>query len=199
MSLLLCKECQKEISSTASQCPHCGASQSKMPGCFGCLKIVGILFVFMIIIAAFNGGSGKVSTKDIKSYEMGSPVTLKDMEVIVASTEYVNSIKDLNEFSTEAGSGIYLIVFVSVKNNSDQPMYVNSSIFTIMRGTSKYDVDSTATMYAALKYKRQQLTKLNPGISAEGIIVFNLPDIKTPSELKISYSAFGPYAKVRVI
>jgi len=170
-----------------------------MPGCFGCLKALGILFLFIIIVSAFSGGSSKVSTKDIKSFEMGSPIALKDIEVTVSETSYVNSIKELNEFSTESGSGIYLIVYVSVKNNSDQPIHITSANFKILRNTSTYDADITATMYAALKYKKQQLTKINPGISADGIIAFNLPDIKTSSDLKISYSVWGPHARVRVL
>jgi len=197
MALQTCNDCNREVSSSATQCPHCGAPIKKK---MGCLKIIGALFLFFVILAAIGGGGGKSSNdKNLPKFAVGAPVVLKDVEVTVTKVEYVNSIKELNQFATEAGSGIYLILYVSVKNNSDQAMTFTSNNFKILRGNSTYDPDLTATMYAAMTYKCQQLTKINPGITAEGIVAFNLPDIKVPSNLKVSYSVWGPAALVPVL
>ncbi len=44
MSLIICKECQKEISSTATSCPHCGFKQSSSIGCYAFIFIILIFF-----------------------------------------------------------------------------------------------------------------------------------------------------------
>jgi hypothetical protein len=57
MALLVCKECKKEVSSTATSCPHCGATghASSQGGCLsGCFKAVAGLFVICILAAIFS-------------------------------------------------------------------------------------------------------------------------------------------------
>ena len=50
MAIILCRECKKEISDTASSCPHCGAVAHK-PAKTGLLLLllapVGLLVVFL--------------------------------------------------------------------------------------------------------------------------------------------------------
>lgn len=45
MSLVKCKECGKEISTTAATCPHCGAKNQQPNGCL----VVSILLGFLAI------------------------------------------------------------------------------------------------------------------------------------------------------
>lgn len=59
MAIKKCKECGKEVSSQAKQCPHCGAPQPKSVGIGGILLA---LFVGYIIYAAMSGGGGSGST-----------------------------------------------------------------------------------------------------------------------------------------
>ena len=47
MALVKCKECDKEVSSEASSCPHCGFKKKKT----GCLRVIGYLFLGLILIA----------------------------------------------------------------------------------------------------------------------------------------------------
>ena len=47
MALVKCKECDKEVSSEASSCPHCGFKKKKT----GCLGVIGYLFLGLILIA----------------------------------------------------------------------------------------------------------------------------------------------------
>ena len=54
MALKKCKECGKEVSSTAKLCPHCGAPQPKQ---MGIGSVIILLFVgYVIYIAAQQGG-----------------------------------------------------------------------------------------------------------------------------------------------
>ncbi len=60
MAIKKCKECGKEVSSQAKQCPHCGAPQSKSVGLGG---IILVLFVgYIIFVVAGGGGSGSSSS-----------------------------------------------------------------------------------------------------------------------------------------
>lgn len=60
MSLINCRECKKQISSTADKCPHCGAPKKKALG-GGCALIVIIVVVFGIIGMAMDGPSSSPS------------------------------------------------------------------------------------------------------------------------------------------
>jgi RNA polymerase subunit RPABC4/transcription elongation factor Spt4 len=53
MALVACPECNKEISSTAPSCPHCGATPRKtgMSGGFIFVLVVLVLFVIGVIIS----------------------------------------------------------------------------------------------------------------------------------------------------
>lgn len=61
MALVKCKECDKEVSSEASSCPHCGFKKKKT----GCLGVIGYLFLGLIIIAII----GKFSVEWNKAKE----------------------------------------------------------------------------------------------------------------------------------
>src|SRR5258708_20515964 len=61
MALKPCRECGKEISAEAEQCPHCGV---KIQSGIGCLGWTLAIFVFLIVLAAvgqFNRSSPSVS------------------------------------------------------------------------------------------------------------------------------------------
>lgn len=59
MALIKCTECNKEISSSAKNCPSCGYKISKGGnGCFTYLLIgIGIMFFFYIIGSNSSGGN----------------------------------------------------------------------------------------------------------------------------------------------
>jgi len=50
MALIQCKECGKQISSKARQCPSCGAPLPKPNGCLGCGGIVLLLFILFAVV-----------------------------------------------------------------------------------------------------------------------------------------------------
>lgn len=59
MALNPCKECGKDISSTAAKCPHCGA-QNNTAMKRGCLVLVGIFaFLFVALFLIMNSGNKK--------------------------------------------------------------------------------------------------------------------------------------------
>lgn len=48
MALRPCKECKKEISTSAKVCPHCGKRQGTTAGA-GCLAVIGVLVLIGVI------------------------------------------------------------------------------------------------------------------------------------------------------
>ena len=65
MALVKCRECGKEISSEAKNCPNCGAKPKNKvaAGCAGVL----VLLVFIIVIASFFGSDQKSTDNDNES------------------------------------------------------------------------------------------------------------------------------------
>ena len=59
MSLIECKECQKEISSKANNCPHCGYTYKNVSTPFKSIIIIFVAIVLIIltmnIISYFKG------------------------------------------------------------------------------------------------------------------------------------------------
>lgn len=54
MALITCKECDKELSTTAEKCPHCGAKAPK-PTSRLAIGIVGLLCIFILKAALESG------------------------------------------------------------------------------------------------------------------------------------------------
>ncbi|MEI6177143.1 MAG: zinc-ribbon domain-containing protein, partial [Verrucomicrobiota bacterium] len=70
MALIKCKECGKEISTSAKACPSCGAPLKKRAGC-GCLA-VGLLAILIIGMA---GTSHKQSLATSNSATPATPAS----------------------------------------------------------------------------------------------------------------------------
>ncbi len=47
MAMILCKECQQQISDKADRCPHCGAASIKAPGMMGVMRIVLVVAILI--------------------------------------------------------------------------------------------------------------------------------------------------------
>ena len=74
MALLHCPECKREISDTASQCPHCGYKIKSSSG-GGCLKGIGIvlavpvlLFVLVFLFFLIKQGFSPTDLKNSPSF-----------------------------------------------------------------------------------------------------------------------------------
>ena len=63
MAMTKCRECGKDVSSSASSCPHCGIKHpgGERVGCvLGTLFLLSVLFVALIVVAKCSGGSDTV-------------------------------------------------------------------------------------------------------------------------------------------
>lgn len=67
MPMISCRECGASVSSTARQCPSCGAPRKRMRGGLGCLRPALFALALLVIIggigsALFPNGHGSTST-----------------------------------------------------------------------------------------------------------------------------------------
>ena len=54
MALIKCEECKKEVSSKASNCPHCGIKVRKQKGCVFILSIICAIAIFIFANSLLN-------------------------------------------------------------------------------------------------------------------------------------------------
>lgn len=88
MAMVQCKECGKDVSSSATQCPHCGKKLK-----LGAVKklILGIvgLFVFILIIGAIVGNDSQppAANDQTQVAETGNQAESGQQEQVAAPTE----------------------------------------------------------------------------------------------------------------
>lgn len=95
----------------------------------------------------------------------------------------------VNEISTATNVGgdygqdaqsQFTIINVTIQNEKNEPITVDSSFFTLLSGERKYDADGTAGIYAN-EDADFFLTSVNPGVSITGNVVFDVPaDLADP-------------------
>lgn len=56
MAMILCKECYKRFSDSASRCPHCGRSHTNNAAVLG--MVLGVIVLAIIIAACMLGTMG---------------------------------------------------------------------------------------------------------------------------------------------
>lgn len=171
-----------------------------------------IVLVIIFVIAGASGtmsGSGSVtSSNSSNTTENSKEETTKKSEeettyhigdkVVVGDVEYVvNSIKTEKSVGTDYlkvdSKGTFLIVNVTVKNNGDKELYVDSNLFSLMNGEVKYESDSNAGIYAN-ESNTFFLETINPDISTTGNVVFDISDDAIKSEelqLKVQTGVWG--------
>ncbi|MEW4370744.1 DUF4352 domain-containing protein [Paenibacillus kandeliae] len=108
-----------------------------------------------------------------KQFYIGDTVGVGNFAVLVHTPEIKSSVG--NQYLKQEANGEYWIIPVSVRNDDNEARMITMAMFKLVSkdGTS-YDPDSTAIMYMDSKNKLL-LDKINPGIQADGYIVFDMP------------------------
>lgn len=103
--------------------------------------------------------------------KIGEKIDVGDVSYIVEKVETSKTAG--GEYLNTTAKGIYLIVTISITNNSNESLTISDSFFTIINGEKKYSADSTATLYAS---DDQSLwyAELNPDLTTSGVVVFDV-------------------------
>lgn len=161
----------------------------------GCLKWLGIgliLFVVIGFIGAMGIDDDTASTPQSASvtpvdnnesveqteeveqaYGIGDTIKAGDLSVAVNGVSNVSMIE--SAFSQEVPStGNYLLVDVTVRNDGNEAVTVDTNNFKLVRGETTFNSDSTATLYANEDSTSFFLNSLNPEAKLSGTVVFDI-------------------------
>ena len=208
--------------------PHATPSQKKK-NWFARHKIMTALLavVVLVIVATSIGGGGETSTttpaatstsaaaKDAGSSEssqessgepadppaddapgIGDTVEVGAFEVTVAKVED-GGTQVGDEYLNEKPQGQFVKVFVAVRNTGDASEYFMDSDQKLIDGEDRQHSTSSDSIY--LSDKNLFITKINPGNTAEGVLLFDIPTDAEPAAIDLSdASLFGSPVRVHL-
>lgn len=129
-------------------------------------------------------------------HKLGEDVVVGDMLYKVNPISTTDRVG--NEFLGENAKGIYVLVPVEVKNNGKKETHVTSSYFKLKSGDVEYEASSSGTLYANNNENGAStgllFEPLNPGLTMNGVLVFDVPQDVANAEnltLQVQTGAFG--------
>lgn len=167
-------------------------------GCLGCLGVVVIIVIIIAVIAAvFGGGDSSSSNKDeTKDAKIGEKVKVDDLEYTVNNVETADSVG--SQYSSSNADGKYIVADVTVKNNGDKAITVDSELFKLLNGKKTATADSSASTNANATDDPSDigffLEQLNPDNEKTGKIVFDVSEKTAQSDklkLQVKSGFFG--------
>lgn len=137
-----------------------------------------------------------------KSFGIGQDVTVGKMVYKINKKEAADQVGP-SALPTKA-SGKFIVVNVTLKNNGNEAVTVDSSFFKLKRGEKTYEADATASMSANQGDNGDIansffLQKVNPDSEITGNVVFDVaPDAAaaTDLQLQVQTGAFGTEKEV---
>lgn len=137
----------------------------------------------------------KKDKKD-KSARIGEPATVGDVTFTVNGVEETSEIDSGSEFVENATtSGKYVILDVTVKNEKDESITVDSSFFKINADGTEFEPNTDGGVMMAMGEAMSDffLTQINPDIEKSGKVVFEVSkDIDlSKAVLQAQTGAFG--------
>ena len=151
------------------------------------LPTVGLLFLLSGCVVAGDPGTSSdsqetqtrmpseegTSSEDpdpaASSYGVGSTLTLSGVDFVLNSVEATTE----SIVSTSPDEAIFLIVDLTVINNSDDEIFLSSIMSFSLRGSDSYEYDMTLFVDT----KGSLDTSVLPGDTVRGQIAFDVPDL----------------------
>jgi hypothetical protein len=120
---------------------------------------------------------------------LGDTVVVDDFEITVTSVETgVPSVG--NEYVSEEAQGAFTLLSIDVTNTGNSAETVISSGFTVRDPDGReFEASATASIY--LEETGFVFEQVNPGNTASGVIVFDLPADIAPQTLEFQPGLFG--------
>ncbi|WP_432791335.1 DUF4352 domain-containing protein [Brevibacterium sp. K11IcPPYGO002] len=124
------------------------------------------------------------------SYGIGDTVAADDWEITVAKVDdAVSQVGD--EFLNAQAQGQFVQIELSVKNTGSDPnFFFEDDIKLGDDAGNTYSADSEAGIYAA-ENNILFLEEINPGNTAEGVLVFDVPEDADPNTLTFAGGIFS--------
>jgi hypothetical protein len=148
--------------------------------------------------AATSAGTSKAKAAPSKKAAAAIPAIgdwVKDGDLSFKVTKCKPGPKRLGSQYVGANpQGAFWLVYVTVKNHSDEPAHFSSHGQNLLVGNKQYAADATASVY--IKDSSSIFTPINPGNEVDGVIVFDLPKSAKPTAIELHDSTFSRGVKV---
>lgn len=103
---------------------------------------------------------------------LATPLNVGDVEFTVNSWEQAASVGA--DFMVQEANDTYIVMDVTVANNSNEAITVDSSYFKIVNGENTYEPDTMAGTAANEDGMGLFLEQINPGSSRNAVVVFDV-------------------------
>lgn len=173
-----------------------------LPGCLGLLLL---MLLIGACAAAMGGGDDKKDTANDtskenttatkeekkKAYKIGDTVKVGKMQYKVNSVSTATAV-GADGFGEKA-KGTYQIVDITVKNNGDDAIIVDSELFKLKVDNKTLSADSGASITANDVNNSFFLEELNPDSELTGKVVFDVSNslIDKDKQLEVATGFFG--------
>lgn len=128
--------------------------------------------------------------------KIGAPVRDGKFEFTVKSVECGKPTVG-GEYTLQTAKGQYCILSVAVKNIGNEAQSLSGDAQKLFNAAGQeYSYDSTATIYAAPSTSTSWYDEINPGLTAEGFFVFDIPKDQIPTVAELHDSSFSGGVKV---
>jgi RNA polymerase subunit RPABC4/transcription elongation factor Spt4 len=203
-----CKTCEKQVAKSANVCPHCGA-KLKM-GVFKKL-LIGVAALFVIALLSNVNEKPATQTASSPSSNSKSAETPKelskegvssDVKIVVQNVETKDTVGN-NQFSKANAQGVFKVIKLRLTNNQKSAITVDSSSFKLVDSQGREFSHSTDAQVALASssggtQETFMLKQVNPGITIEGFVVFDIPKDATGLILKAHGGMTGKEIKLKV-
>lgn len=146
------------------------------------LCVVLIVVVVGAVAGSSNDGTkdgskkGNKETKEVsqekKTYGIGEVVKVDEVDYLINNVEVAKQIG--GEYFNTTVNDTFLIINISITNNKKESLSISDSCFKLLNGENEYSTDSTGAVY--LEDSSIIFKELNPGVTLQGKIVFDIPE-----------------------
>ena len=170
-------------------------------GCLGCLGVVVVIVIIIAIISAVmgggesggeSGGKSDSSKDEKKEFAIGEKVKVDDLEYTVNSIERADTVG--GQYTSSTADGKYIVADVTVKNNGNESITIDTNLFKILNGNATNGADAAASTEANPSDIGFFLEQLNPSSEKTGKVVFDVSEETAQSDklkMQVSSGMFG--------
>ena len=166
--------------------------------------ILGAIILVIAIASSAGTGDKNDTTGDTNS-SSGGDGDSAGIGDAVADGDFTFNVSDLNcgekkigsgPFASEA-SGEYCIAEVTVENTGNESQLMDGSNQFLYIGDKQYSADSDA-IFADKRAEAFFIEEINPGLSVDGIVVWDVPVGSEPDRLEFHDSLFSGGVEVNL-
>lgn len=166
-------------------------------GCLGFIGLIAIIVVISIVASGGDDSSDKTSGTDSsskkqeqkKEYTVGQDVPVKNLSYNIVSVEEKTELSSV--LGNKTTDGKYVVVDLKVTNHEKKARTMDSSMLRIKTDDgTEYNPDAELDTYVNEDGLGFFLEQINPNMSKEGKVVFEIPADVKEYKLQVA-SGFG--------